>query len=162
MEAAAGGEKGKFVEWRSLNQQGACKMTKLDPDFVANAVKILIENQIKNIQDSAGMGKATEFRCHCGGVFHRFDPFRAHLERLRKEMGKPRFSRKKRQSKKNHKKWRKTQEANAFLTAAMVHPIRCPMSFKCGSCGTMRGFYSMMAHAMFSVEPMPQGGLACY
>jgi hypothetical protein len=65
--------------------------------------------QMPLVSDDKGMGEPTQFRCHCGGVMHRFDPTVVHFERLIKEMGKPRYSRRKRQAKKNHKKWRESQ-----------------------------------------------------
>jgi hypothetical protein len=44
-----------------------------------------------------------------------------YLKRLEKRIGKPRYSRRKRQMKKNIKKWKKT---NAYLCAILIQPLR--------------------------------------
>jgi len=113
-------------------------------------------------EDAAGMGEATDLRCHCGGVMHKFDPTRAQFEKLQKEMGKPRYSRRKRQAKKNHRKWRESQGSKMFLAAALARPLRNPMGFRCAACGAHEGFYGMMARSMFKIEPLPPGAKAVY
>jgi hypothetical protein len=111
---------------------------------------------------TVGIGEATEFTCHCGGVMHRFDPTRSEYERLKKELGQPRYSRRKRQAKKNQRKWRQKAGFRAMLLFAMARPLRNPMGFICAKCGSRRGFYQMMAEGMFQIQPMPEGAKPVY
>lgn len=107
------------------------------------------------------LGEATEFVCHCGGTMHRFDPVGHKAREDLKKCGKPRYSRRKRQAKKNHKAWKKKHERVLWMSALMM-PLRHPMSFKCATCGVREGFYSMMAKAMFRIQPMPEGAKVVY
>jgi hypothetical protein len=90
------------------------------------------------------IGEATKFICHCGGTMHWYDPLKPEYERLKKELGNPRYSRRKRQAKKNCKKWRQKAGFKAFMCVVMVRPLRAPMSFICVKCGARQGFYSDM------------------
>lgn len=120
----------------------------------------LVEEMLKFQQSFSedldlGMGEPTEFKCHCGGIMYHFDPTRSNFESLKREVGRPRYSRRKRQAKKNLKKWRESQGFKTFLLAALARPLRNPMGYRCASCGRREGFYSMMAKVMFKIEPMP-------
>lgn len=112
--------------------------------------------------DKQGIGEPTDLKCTCGGTMHRFDPTKGQYERLKKELGNPRYSRRKRQMKKNRKNWRKKAGFRAFLLAAIVRPLRNLMGFVCIECGSRRGFYDMMAKSMFRIEPMPEGAKLVY
>ena len=127
---------------------------------IAEVAKILVQRQAEfaaRPDTTVGIGEATEFTCHCGGVMHRFDPTKAEYERLKKEMGQPRYSRRKRQAKKNCKRWRQKAGFRAFMLLALARPLRNPMGFICKECGSREDFYSRMAKSMFKVEPMSEG-----
>lgn len=129
----------------------------IDPSEI---VKAMVQRQAEfaaRPDSTVGVGEATEFACRCGGVMHRFDPHRVEYERLKKEAGRPRYSRRKRQAKKNAKKWREKLSARLFLTATLVRPLRSPMGFVCIQCGSRQGFYQMMAKSMLQIEPVYGG-----
>lgn len=107
------------------------------------------------------LGEATEFVCFCGGQFHRWDPVGYKAQQEIAKCGKPRYSRRKRQAKKNHKKWRAKHEHVLWMSALLM-PLRHPRSFKCAKCGVREGFYGMMAKNLFRIEPMPEGAKAVY
>jgi len=130
---------------------------------LAEVVKTLVRKQAEFAADTTvGIGEATGFTCHCGGTMHQFDPTKAEYERLKKELGNPRYSRRKRQRKKNAKKWRAKAGFRAFLLCSLARPLRNPMGFICIKCGSRQGFYQMMAKSMFRIEPMPEGATPFY
>ena len=134
-------------------------MFKVDP---LTAAQVLASHQAQFVIDKASLGEATEFRCHCGGVMHRYDPTKRMRAEAEKKAGKPRYSRRKRQMKKNVKRWRQSKQFDALLLACLVTPLRNPMGFMCSECGSREGFYSMMAKSMFQIQPMPEGAKVIY
>lgn len=126
-------------------------------------IQAAIANQAKLAEETKeGLGEPTEFKCHCGGTMHRFDSSARMYNQIKKEAGKPRYSKKKRQAKKNHKIWAAKHKSKLLLAATLARPLRNPMGFACGKCGAREGFYGMMAKSMFRVEPMPEGAKAIY
>jgi len=136
-------------------------MFKIDSSLKQNLINAMIANQEKAVNEiKTTLGEPTDFKCHCGGIMHRRSD-KAKIEKLRKELGRPRYSRKKRQIKKNHKKWLEKNKSILFLNI-LVSPLRSQMGFVCASCGVNQGFYTMMAKAMFPIEQMPQGAVLFY
>jgi len=130
-------------------------MFKIDTLSVAEVLaayqKTKVDQEIKT-EKEFDLGEPTEFKCECGGIMHKFDATKAHCNELEQKAGKPRHANKKRQIKKNYKKWKQSDKYTSYLCSIMVRPLRNPQGFKCALCGKHEGFYSMMGKNIFKIE----------
>lgn len=108
------------------------------------------------------IGDSTVFSCpNCNGVIHKYEPNRPEFERLKKQVGRPRYSRRKRQAKKNVETWRRKVMESLFLAASLVYPLR-PRLFICVECKQVQNLYDLVGKSMFKIEPLPGVAEAVY
>jgi hypothetical protein len=83
---------------------------------------------------------------------HRFDPGKTRMGYLKTIAGDPKPSKRKRQRKKNLKKYRSTQAWKNYILAAMIKPI-LPTYLKCPACGYRPNAYSWIKDCV-TIEPL--------
>lgn len=99
----------------------------------------------------------TGLRCSCGGnlgkIYYNNNDIKCKLK-------EPRYSRRKRQMKKNLKKWQ-LRENSIFDCILFVKTVVKPIgssAYKCLNCGKAYSFYAAMLANMFEYKKIKEGG----
>jgi hypothetical protein len=119
----------------------------IDFNLIGNAL-------IQHYVTKTTFGEKTNFLCSCGGSFYQYDPIKPSIHFLKKEIGYPRFSRSKRQRKKNIKKWSDSQKHNNYLLTGLINQIINRACFICDKCGIQKGTNQMIGQRLITVQPL--------
>jgi DNA-directed RNA polymerase subunit M/transcription elongation factor TFIIS len=116
-------------------------------EFSAKALAALINNQQEFVEKDHSWlyleGKPTEHTCpECRQFLYQYDPQSVHLSVLKKATGEPKPSQRKRQRKKNLKKWQSTRAWGMYNMALKTEPL-ISAYLKCPDCGYQPGVYQI-------------------